>query len=154
MHTVYCSQKKSQTFQLKKKKKKLKCKRASWKRKTCFLNTHYLPYLPQYVFSKPTNKSIRISSSIFSVYFTRKNLLFVFCTITFIKHSHQFIYFTRFFNKIFILLNFFYYFSQLPLYIRTPSLFLYQFSDLLLSLCTHLHPSLYWVRSLYSVRSP
>ena len=52
-------------------------------------------------------KSIHISSSKFSVYFIRKNLLFLFYTITFIKHPHQFIYFIRYFNKIFILLNFF-----------------------------------------------
>ena len=52
-------------------------------------------------------KSIYISSSKFSVYFIRKNLLFLFYTITFIKHPHQFIYFIRYFNKIFILLNFF-----------------------------------------------
>ena len=52
-------------------------------------------------------KSIHISSSKFYVYFTRKNLLFLFYTITFIKHPHQFIYFIRYFNKIFILLNFF-----------------------------------------------
>ena len=52
-------------------------------------------------------KSIHISSSKFYVYFTRKNLLFLFYTITFIKHPHQFIYFIRYFDKIFILLNFF-----------------------------------------------
>ena len=52
-------------------------------------------------------KSIYISSSKFYVYFIRKNLLFLFYTITFIKHPHQFIYFIRYFNKIFILLNFF-----------------------------------------------
>ena len=51
--------------------------------------------------------SIHIRSSKFSVYFTRKNLFFLFYTITCINHLHQFIYFTRYFNKIFILLNFF-----------------------------------------------
>ena len=42
--------------------------------------------------------------------FCKKNLLFLFYTSTFIKHSHQFIYFTHLFNKIFILFTFFYYF--------------------------------------------
>ena len=41
-----------------------------------------------------------------SVYFTQKNLLFLFYTITFTKHPHQFIYFTRHFNKIFIIHQF------------------------------------------------
>ena len=122
--TLYTVHKKKVKNFNSKKKKKLKCKRASGKRKTRFPNAHYLPYLPQYDFSKPTNKSINVSSSKFSVYFIRKNLLFLFCTITFIKHSHQFIYFTRFFNKIFILLNFFYYFSQVPLPTYMRSLFL------------------------------
>ena len=36
-----------------------------------------------------------------------KLTFFLFYIIIFIKHSHQFIYFTRYFNKIFILLNFF-----------------------------------------------
>ena len=51
--------------------------------------------------------SNHISSFKFSVYFTRKNLLFLFYTSTFTKHSHQFIYSTHLFNKIFILLHFF-----------------------------------------------
>ena len=63
--------------------------------------THHSNLLTQ------TSKSIHISSSKFSVYFTRKNLLFLFYTITYIKHPHQFFYFTRYFNKIFILLHFF-----------------------------------------------
>ena len=130
--TLYTVHKKKVKNFNSKKKKKLKCKRASGKRKTRFPNAHYLPYLPQYVFSKPTNKSIHISSSKFSVYFTRKNLLFLFYTITFVKHPHQFIYFTRFFNKIFILLNFYYYFSQLPLptCVRSLSLSLLIFPEL------------------------
>ena len=140
-HCILFTKKKS-NISTQKKKKKLKCKRASWKHKTCFPNTHYLPYLPQYVFSKPTNKSIHISSSKFSIYFTRKNLLFLFYTITFVKHPHQFIYFTRFFNKIFILLNFYYYFSQLPLptCVRSLSLSLLIFPELdtSLSLCVSL----------------
>ena len=148
--TLYTVHKKKVKNFNSKKKKKLKCKRASWKRKTCFPNTHYLPYLPQYVFSKPTNKSIHISSSKFSVYFTRKNLLFLFYTITFVKHPHQFIYFTRFFNKIFILLNFYYYFSQLPLptCVRSLSLslslysFFLNWTPLSLSLCLSFLPSL------------
>ena len=53
------------------------------------------------------SKSIHISSSKFFVYFTRINLLFLFYTITFIKHQHQLIYFTRYYNKIFILLYLF-----------------------------------------------
>ena len=75
-------------------------------------------------------KSIHISSSKFYVYFTRKNLLFLFYTITFIKHPHQFIYFIRYFDKIFILLNFFiishnYHFNT---YTRSPS-FITHFTD-------------------------
>ena len=50
------------------------------------------------------HKSIHISSSKFSVYFARKNLLFLFYTSTFTKHPHQFIYSTHLFNKIFIIL--------------------------------------------------
>ena len=49
-------------------------------------------------------KSIHISSSKFSVYFIRKNLLFLFYTSTFTKHPHQFIYSTHLFIKIFIIL--------------------------------------------------
>ena len=45
--------------------------------------------------------SIHISSFKFFCLFYTKNLLFLFYTITFIKHPHQFIYFTRYFNKIF-----------------------------------------------------
>ena len=48
--------------------------------------------------------SIHINSSKFSVYFTRKNLLFLVYTSTFTKHLHQFIYSTHLFNKIFIIL--------------------------------------------------
>ena len=43
----------------------------------------------------------------FSVYFARKNLLFLFYTFIFTKHLHQFIYSTHLFNKIFILFTFF-----------------------------------------------
>ena len=42
-----------------------------------------------------------------SVYFTQKNLLFLFYTITFTKHPHQFIYYTHIFIKIIISLTFF-----------------------------------------------
>ena len=52
-------------------------------------------------------KSNHISSCKFIVYFTRKNLLFLFYTSTFTKHPHQFIYSTHLFNKIFILFTFF-----------------------------------------------
>ena len=48
----------------------------------------------------------------FFVYFTRKNLLFLFYTSTFTKHSHQFIYSTYLFNKIFILLYFYYFLTH------------------------------------------
>ena len=37
----------------------------------------------------------------------KRNILFLFYTPTFIKHSHQFIYSKHLFNKIFILLHFF-----------------------------------------------
>ena len=60
--------------------------------------------------------SIYISSSKFSVYFTRKNLLFLFYTSTFTKHPHQLIYSTHLFNKIFIiLLIFIIHFLTVPL---------------------------------------
>ena len=42
-----------------------------------------------------------------SVYFTLKNLLFLFYIITFTKYSHQFIYYIHFFIKIIFFLNFF-----------------------------------------------
>ena len=57
--------------------------------------------------AKKACKSIHISFSKFSVYFARKNLLFLFYTSTFTKHPHQFIYSTHLFNKIFILFIFF-----------------------------------------------
>ena len=41
------------------------------------------------------------------IYFTQKNLLFLFYIITFTKHPHQFIYYTHFFIKIIFFLNFF-----------------------------------------------
>ena len=53
------------------------------------------------------HKSNHISSwKRFHLFYT-KNLHFLFYTITFTKHPHQFIYFTRLFNKIFILHQFF-----------------------------------------------
>ena len=83
-------------------------------------------------------KSIHISSCKFSVYFTRKNLLFLFYTITFTKHSHQFFYFTRYFNKIFTIHNFFIIsLNHLSLYALSLSLSTH-FSALLLSLYTNL----------------
>ena len=52
-------------------------------------------------------KSNHINSCKFSIYFARKNLFFLFYTSTFTKTSHQFIYSTHLFNKIFILFAFF-----------------------------------------------
>ena len=52
-------------------------------------------------------KSIHISGCKFIIYFAQKKLLFLFYTLIFIKHPHQFIYSTHLFNKIFILLQFF-----------------------------------------------
>ena len=60
------------------------------------------------------HRGLRASSCKFSVYFARKNLLFLFYTFTFTKHPHQFIYSTHLFNKIFILFTFFYYFLPSP----------------------------------------
>ena len=48
----------------------------------------------------------------FFVYFISKNLFFLFYTSTFIKYLHQFIYFTHLFNKIFILLHFYYFLTH------------------------------------------
>ena len=56
---------------------------------------------------KKEPQSIHISSSKFSVYFTQKNLLFLFYTSTFTNHPHQFIYSTHLFIKIFIILRIF-----------------------------------------------
>ena len=56
-------------------------------------------------------KSIHISSCKFFVYFARKNLFFLFYTSTFTKYSHQFIYSTHLFNKIF---TFFLHFLLFP----------------------------------------
>ena len=52
-------------------------------------------------------KRNHISLCKFSVYFARKNLLFLFYTFIFTKHLHQFIYSTHLFNKIFIFFTFF-----------------------------------------------
>ena len=65
-----------------------------------------------------------MSSFKFFCLFYTKNLIFLFYTITFIKHPHQFIYFTRYFNKIFILLNFFIISLNYPLPTYALSLFL------------------------------
>ena len=48
----------------------------------------------------------------FFVYFISKNLFFLFYTSTFTKYLHQFIYFTHLFNKIFILLHFYYFLTH------------------------------------------
>ena len=66
-------------------------------------------------------KSIHISGCKILIYFTRKNLLFLFYTLIFIKHTHQSIYFTYLFNKIFIILQFFI-ISSLPLSLADPTL--------------------------------
>ena len=50
-------------------------------------------------------KSNHINSCKISIYFVRKNLLFLFYTLTFTKLSHQFIYSTHLFNKIIISLT-------------------------------------------------
>ena len=51
----------------------------------------------------------------FFVYFTRKNLLFLFYTSIFIKHSYQYIYSTHLFNKIFIFFIFLLFSHSWPL---------------------------------------
>ena len=90
------------------------------------------------VYDYSYEQSIHISSCKFSVYFTRKNLFFLFYTITFTKHPHQFFYFTRHFNKIFTLLNFFIIsLNHLSLY--TLSLSFYPFFCFV---ALSLHPSL------------
>ena len=48
------------------------------------------------------------------VYFTQKNLLFLFYIITFTKHPHQFIYYTHFFIKIIFSLTFLLLFPTYP----------------------------------------
>ena len=51
----------------------------------------------------------------FFVYFTRKNLFFLFYTSIFIKHSYQYIYSTHLFNKIFIFFIFLLFSHSWPL---------------------------------------
>ena len=70
---------------------------------------------------------VYISSSKFSVYFTRKNLLFLFYTTIYIKHPYQFFYFTKYFNKIFTFLIFLLFLSTAYLYMRALTLSLYSF---------------------------
>ena len=53
------------------------------------------------------HKSNYISWCKFSFYFAQKKLLFLFYTLIFTKHPHQFIYSTHLFNKIFIIFPFF-----------------------------------------------
>ena len=102
----------------------------------CIFGLKYVKCVPFYILEEFTHaKSVHIGPSKFSVYFTRKNLLFLFYTITFIKYPHQFIYFTRYFNKIFILLHFFIIsLNSLYLYMRALSLFSEQITTLSLSL--------------------
>ena len=57
-----------------------------------------------------STKHLRAITSVFtkeSVYFTQKNLLFLFYTITFTKHQHKFIYYIHFFIKIIFSLTLF-----------------------------------------------
>ena len=114
---------------LKKKKKKNSREWPSRFGETFYIHKKFLENL---IHTK--NKSFHIRPSKFFVYFTRRNLLFLFYTITFIKHPHQFIYFTRIFNKIFILLNFF--------IISLHSLYLYNARSLSLFRTDHLSLSL------------
>ena len=78
-------------------------------------------------------KSICISLCKFSVYFARKNLLFLFYTSTFTKHLYQFIYSTHLFNKIFILFTFF--------IISFPLVFSVQTHHLVFFVHTHTQPA-------------
>ena len=65
--------------------------------------------------------------------------LFLFYTITFTKHPYQFFYFTRYFNKIFTILNFFIIsFNHLSLYARSLS-----FYPFFCFVALFLHPSLW-----------
>ena len=79
-------------------------------------------------------QSIHISSCKFSVYFTRKNLFFLFYTTTYIKHPHQFFYFTRYFNKIITFLIFLLFRSTAYPSIRVVTLSLYSFFQTSLSI--------------------
>ena len=65
------------------------------------LSLKYLEFIATKVFVKASTSVLLNFLSILHA------LLFLFYTITFTKYPHQFIYFTRYFNKIFILLNFF-----------------------------------------------
>ena len=53
------------------------------------LSTYFCRY------SREGFKSIHTNSCKFIIYFTRKKLLFLFYTITFLKYPYQFIYFTN-----------------------------------------------------------
>ena len=80
-------------------------------------------------------KSIHTSSCKFIIYFIWKKLLFQFYTTTYIKHPHQFFYFTRYFNKIFTFLFFFIIsLNCLPIYAQSHSLSLLIFPKLKTSL--------------------
>ena len=78
---------------------------------------NYIQYVPNniHVFRAITSVCAKDS-----VYFTQKNLFFLFYTITFTKHQHQFIYYIHFFIKIIFSLIFFI-ISHLP----PPNLFFF-----------------------------
>ena len=60
-----------------------------------------------FLFLNQPIKSNYTSRCKFSFYFAQKKLLFLFYTLIFTKHPHQFIYSTHLFNKIFIIFPFF-----------------------------------------------
>ena len=72
-------------------------------------------------------KSNRIRWCIIFVYFAKKYILFLFYTLTFTKHPHQFIYYTLYFIYIIIFLFYYYYYY----FIRKIKYFLSQMSHLL-----------------------
>ena len=81
-----------------------------WEIKNQFFFTNSWTVLSLQPRKEQNCKRIHVLSSNFFVNYTKKkkkNLLFLFYITTFINELRQFIYFTRYFNKIFILLYFF-----------------------------------------------
>ena len=82
-----------------------------WEIKNQFFFTNSWTVLSLQPRKEQNCKRIHVLSSNFFVNYTqkkKKNLLFLFYITTFINELRQFIYFTRYFNKIFILLYFFF----------------------------------------------
>ena len=103
-----------------------------WEIKNQFFFTNSWTVLSLQPRKEQNCKRIHVRFSKFFVNYTqkkKKNLLFLFYIATFINHLRQFIYFTIYFNKIFILSLFFLLFlTNFKTYARSPS-FITHFTD-------------------------